>query len=458
MTGRLAAPGRILLVSCYELGHAPHGLAMTAAFLEQAGFHPDAVDLQIDRLDRDRIERAHLIAISVPMHTALRMGIAIARRIREIHPGCHLVMFGLYAPLNADLLRRTGVDSVLGAEHEPELVELARALDRGEPAPGRIAAPLVRLRFPVPSRRGLPALDRYAHLVTGDGEQRAAGYVEASRGCLDQCRHCPVPAVYRGRFFVVDRDAVLDDVDRQVAAGARHITFGDPDFLNGPGHALAIVRELHRRHPELSFDVTAQIVHLLRHRERLAELRELGCAFVVSAVESVEDQVLAALGKQHRRRDFLDALDRCQAADLPLRPTFVPFTPWSTLDGVVELVELCAERDLVDAVAPIQLSVRLLVPPGSLLLEQPALRACFGDLDPEALGHRWHHPDPRMDALAAAIAARCEAALGQGEPPDVTFFAIRDLVRAAAGRAPWRPVDRPRPRRKIPRLSEPWFC
>ncbi len=456
MTPAIREPGGILLVSCYELGHPPHGLAMTAGFLEQAGFDPACVDLQQERLSIERLERAALVAISVPMHTALRMGVAMTRRVRAARPDCHIALFGLYAPLNEQHLRDAGADTVLGGECEPELVELARELAGTGPAAARAAAPLRRMAFPIPSRRRLPLISHYAKLIDPLGNARAAGYTETSRGCLDTCRHCPVPALYGGRFFVIDRDSVLEDIARQVDAGARHITFGDPDFLNGPGHSMAIVRELSRRHPGVSFDITAQVIHLLRDRDHLGELVELGCAFAVTAAESIEDQVLAALAKRHRRADLELALDLCDRNGLAVRPTFLPFTPWSTLEGFCELCEFIAARDLIDAVSPVQLSVRLLVPPGSLLLARPELRARFGPLDPEALSHSWTHPDPRMDELQRAIARQVESAARTGEPSEQTFAAIRGLAYAALAQEP--PEAAPRPRRRVPRLSEPWFC
>src|SRR5262249_24606330 len=154
---------------------------------------------------------------------------------------------------------------------------------------GARAAPVLRrLPFVTPRRDGLPALDRYARLIgPRPGEERVTGYVEASRGCLHRCLHCPITPVYAGRFFVVPLEVVLADAEQQIAAGARHITFGDPDFLNGVGHSMAIARALHEAHPEVTFDVTTKVEHILRHRERIAELAGLGCVFIVSAVESL---------------------------------------------------------------------------------------------------------------------------------------------------------------------------
>ncbi len=460
MSASMRDAGAVLLVSCYELGHAPHGLAVPAAFLRRAGFAPAALDLAIDKIDPAMAARARVIAISVPMHTALRLALAALPRLRAAAPDAAFGFFGHYAVLHAAALRELGAAFTLGGELEEELVSAVRRLE----APGRAgsmpdpATPdvsLARLRFPLPDRTGLPEPGRYAHLIEAGGGERAAGYTEASRGCLDTCRHCPVPAVYRGRFFVVDRETVLADIASQVDAGARHITFGDPDFLNGPRHGLAVVRELHRRFPDVTFDITAQVVHLLRARDNLAELVELGCAFATTAVESLSDRVLAQLAKQHRRAQVETLLELCDAVGLVVRPTFVPFTPWTAMADMVELVDFLAERGLTDRVAPVQLSIRLLVPPGSLLLEGDS-SSWFGPLVPAALGHTWTHPDPRVDQLQRRLAALVDRDAGAGRDPLATMAEIRRLVHAAAGMPALLPP--PRPGHKSPRLSEPWFC
>ncbi|HTE51140.1 MAG TPA: CUAEP/CCAEP-tail radical SAM protein [Kofleriaceae bacterium] len=471
--------GDILLVSCYELGHAPHGLAMAAGFLRRAGFAPALLDLAVMPLDPAAVARARVIAVSVPMHTALRLALAALPRLRELAPGAAIGFFGHYAVLHARALAGLGAAFALGGELEEELCAELAAIERraaGDAAVGDAAgdaaagdaggrAALVKLRFPAPDRRGLPPPSRYAHLEEAGGGRRVAGYTEASRGCLDTCRHCPVPAVYRGRFFVVDRETVLGDVAAQVEAGARHITFGDPDFLNGPRHGLAVARELHRRFPGVTFDVTAQVSHLLRERDHLAELVELGCAFVITAVESLADGVLAALAKRHRRADVERLLDLADAIGMVVRPTFVPFTPWTGLDDMVELVDFLVERDLVDRVAPVQLSIRLLVPPGSLLLAAHP-DGLFGPLDPAALGHAWVHPDPRVDRLQRRIAVLVDRDASAGRDPRETVAEIRGLVHAAAGdpiaaastAATIAAGSARMPGRKSPRMSEPWFC
>ena len=483
-------PGRILLLSCYELGHQPLALALLAAFLERAGFHPALRDLSVAPLDRADVERAALIAISVPMHTALRIGAGVGRRVKAQNPRCHLAYFGHYAFLHAGSLRREcGADSVFGGECEAALVTLAEQLARtgsasaapartgsASAAPARtgpasapaplLAAPplavaphLARLDFPVPSRGGLPGLRHYTHLER-DGERVPAGYVEASRGCLHHCRHCPLPPVYGGRFFVVPAAVVLADIAALVAAGAGHITFGDPDFLNGPGHVLRVVRAMHERFPHVTFDVTTKVSHIVKHRTLFVELAALGCAFVVSAVESLSDRVLAILRKGHTRADVTTALRVLRAARIPLRPTFVAFTPWTTADDYGEILAFVAREGLIDHVDPVQYALRLLVPPGSHLLARPELAPYLGDLDPAAATYRWTHPDPRLDALAAEVALLVATAARRQDDALATFAAISALVHERlgdrSGAAPAFPAARERVR--PPRLTEDWFC
>ncbi len=458
------APGSILLVACYELGRQPLTVAWPAAFLERAGYAPAVLDLSVEPFDVEKVARARLICVSVPMHTALRLGAGLAARVRAVNPRCHLAFYGLYATLNADYLLAHGADSVLSGEVEADLVDLARALaaagaSRAAAArSGAVPGPVLRkLDFPVPSRAALPALKLYAHVDKG-GRLELAGHVEASRGCRHRCRHCPIAPVYGGRFFVVPEAVVLADVRQQVAAGATHVTFGDPDFLNGPTHALRVARALHAEFPHLTFDFTAKVEHLLRHHDRLPELARLGCLFVVTAAESLSDAVLAHLQKGHTRADVLAALDAARGAGITLRPTWVPFTPWTTLDDYRELLAFVERAALVDAIDAVQYGIRLLVPPGSLLLESPAMRPFLGPRVEGAFHHRWTHPDPRMDRLAADVAALVAAAADRREDAALTFQRVAGLADEAAGLAPRAVAATPRERARAPRLTEPWFC
>ncbi|MDE3165339.1 MAG: radical SAM protein [Acidobacteriota bacterium] len=443
---------KVLLVSTYELGRQPFGLASPAAWLRADGHEVTMADVSCSPMPRDAAESADLIGFYLPMHTATRLALRLMERVRHVNPRAHLCAYGLYAPLNARLLRGAGAAAILGGEFESGLAELARQLATGQ-APTRTAPDgIARQNFLVPDRKGLPPLGAYAQLVVPDGTRRV-GYTEASRGCKHLCRHCPVVPVYHGTFRVVQREVVLEDVRRQVAAGAQHITFGDPDFFNGPGHAIPIVEALHREWPWLTYDVTIKVEHLLKHRDGIAALRRTNCAFVTSAVESFEDEMLARLAKGHTRAEFLDALRLMRAAGLPLCPTFLPFTPWTTRESYRAFLREVAALDLAAQVAPIQLAIRLLIPEGSLLLELPEVRARLGLFDPRSLCYPWKNPDPEVDRLCLEIQELIKREEKRRTPRTAIFRAICDL--AGAGELPDLPLES---RATIPYLTEPWYC
>jgi radical SAM superfamily enzyme YgiQ (UPF0313 family) len=443
-------PGAILLVACYELGHQPLTLAWPAAFLERRGYAPSVMDLAVEPFDAEKVRLARVVAVSVPMHTALRLGVRVAERVREINPGCHLAFYGLYATLNADYLKSHGVDSVMAGEVEQDLVDLVEALEAGRPTAARTAPRLDKLPFLQPSRRRLPSLKQYARLER-DGRQELAGYVEASRGCRHLCTHCPIPPVYGGRFFVVPREVVLADVRQLVEAGASHITFGDPDFLNGPGHAFAVAREFHAAFPRVTFDVTAKIEHLLRHRARLGELAGAGCLFIVSAVESLSDTVLTHLAKGHTRADVLEALRAVRATGMTLRPTWVPFTPWATLIDYRDVLDFVEGESLIDGSTPCSSPSACWFP--WLLLAESALRPP-GRLVAQDFTTSGR-TRPRHERLHRAVTSVVRGGEGRRgclrdvrriRPPPTR----PQVCRLAGARALAPAWQRP--------LSEPWFC
>ncbi len=457
---------RVLLVSTYEMGHQPLGLAAPAAVLRSAGHDVDCLDLSVQTPEPGLFAEAELVGISIPMHTASRLGIELARRIRQIDSNLHIAFYGLYASPLHDLLMSSGLaDSVIGGEYEIGLEALARnlACEGGGVLAGVGAVPLFsRQAYLTPDRRGLPHLDDYARLDL-DGDMRLAGYVEASRGCAHTCTHCPITSVYAGRLRLVQKETVLADIDQLVTMGARHITFGDPDFLNALPHSLSIVEELHRRHPDATFDVTIKVEHLLEYEELLPRLRDLGCLFVTSAFESTNDDILSTLQKGHTREDLDQAVAMLDRVGLVLRPTWVAFTPWVSLEDFSELLEFVEHNGLVRHVQPVQYALKLLIPPGSPLIEVVDAQGLLGPLDPDALTYTWSNPDPRIFKLQAEVASIVEAATASeseshGEAYEVTFGKVKHATsRMLTGRDDPTVVV-PQPKRVVPGLTEGWFC
>ena len=425
---------RVLLVSTYDLGRQPFGLASPAAWLRHAGVDVDCVDTSREKLSDERIAAATLVAFYLPMHTATRLAAPLIERVTCVNPSARVAAYGLYAPLNAAWLRERGVNHVLGPEGELELVSLAAETEsengrRVQKDPAYIVdggSFRTRRMTLTPDRAGLPPLNQYAALLMPDGSTRVVGSTDATRGCKHLCRHCPIVPVYNGRFHAIPVDAVLEDIRTQVHAGAQHISFGDPDFLNGPTHARRIVERLATAFPGVTYDATIKIEHLLTHASMLRVLAGTGCLFITSAVESIDDRVLQHLAKGHTRADFIRAVQLCRDAGITLSPTFVAFTPWTTVEGYEELLRTIEELDLAEQVAPIQLAIRLLITSGSPLLALPDIQAVITEFDPASLTWPWRHRDPRVDALQ------------------------RSVMQSVSARS--------KARRAVPHMTEAWYC
>lgn len=457
----------VVLVSTYDLGRQPFGLASPTSWLKEIGASVTCLDLSVEELDDEIIASADLVAFFVPMHTATRLASKALGEVRQINAKAHICFYGLYAPVNESFLRKLGAQTILGGEFETGLSSLVRRLAQvdGSLRQSQVepTISLTHQHFKVPDRGGLPNLDRYAYLQASPTRRLVVGNTEASRGCKHQCRHCPIVPVYNGRFFVISEDVVLEDIRQQVSAGAQHITFGDPDFFNGPKHSIAIVNALHREFPNLTYDVTIKIEHLLKQRHLLPVLHDTGCLFVTSAVESVDAGILKIFDKRHTREDFVEVVSSFRDVGLALKPTFVAFTPWTTLDGYIELLNLVAELDLVDHIAPIQYGIRLLIPAGSKLLDLPEVRSIIQPYRDEALSYPWIHSNPIVDRLWKEVLDIVRAGQAARQDQRDMFGQIWRLAHFARDGARDKPPPVPRPIHPWPgeyvvSLSEPWYC
>ena len=449
---------KVCLISTYDLGHQPFGIASPARWLEDAGAIVNCIDLAVESMDQDAVKFAGLIAIYLPMHTATRLAIAMLPKIQRLNSSAHLAFYGLYATINKDHLRDLGGKTIISGEFEDSLVQLYRRLVNHTFVQNSDSVSLKRQIFRIPKRSNLPNLNNYAKLKIGKDQSIVVGYTEGTRGCKHICRHCPVVPVYNGRFFVVQPDVVMADIRQQVEAGAEHITFGDPDFFNGPGHAIRLVESFHVEFPKLTYDVTIKIEHLLAHREKLRRLAETGCLFVTTAVEEVDDDILGKLDKRHTRADFVEAVYATRAAGLTPSPTFIPFNPWTTLFGVIDLVAMIIELDLIENVAPVQLAIRLLIPRGSRILELAEMKHCISGFDAEKLSYKWMPADPCVDDLHSKVYEAIQLGEREGANRREIFEQVWALAHNACKQAaPALPPERA-DSSPVLAMSEPWYC
>ncbi|MGB7861075.1 MAG: radical SAM protein [Acidimicrobiia bacterium] len=441
---------RVLLLSTYELGRQPIHLASPAASLTKAGHNVKVLDLSVDQLDSDHLKDVDAIGISVPMHTAKRLADSLSVQVKSIRPGLPIAHYGLYASAGDGT---TGADVLIEGEYEPALIKWVASLAVGEPFP-ETTHHTGKSDFSIPLRTGLQDLGQYARLEH-DGKAVVAGAVEASHGCRHRCRHCPIPAVYDGRMRVVPAETVLADMAQLVDLGAGHVTFGDPDFLNAPRHSMDLLREANARFPDLTFDITVKVEHIVHHAGLWTEMAKLGVLFVVSAFESVDEETLEILDKGHSVADMREASQLIRGAGIHIRPTWLPFMPWTQTQHLIDLVEFLDSEDLTSATDPVQLAIKLLIPRGSLLENHPSVVPFLEGYDPGALTWQWRFEHPDVEFLHKELENVAAEASDCGQETHHTLTQMRNVLSAATART-FPPLSAPS--FNVPRLSESWFC
>jgi len=443
------------LISTYEIGRQPFGLASPARWLQADLFEVDTVDCAVQPFPEASAKAADVVAFFLPMYTAARLSIPLIKRVRKLNPECAIVAYGLYAPVNEDFLKRNSVQKIIGGEFEQPLLDFCRSLRSGAPDYSTVIE-LGKQDFVVPLRDNLPEPVKYAQLCEEGCASRITGYTQTTRGCKHVCRHCPIVPVYNGRFRIIQRDVVLADIRQQVERGVQHITFGDPDFFNGPGHVLPILEQFRQEFPNITYDVTIKVEHLLKYEKHLPVLKETGCAFITSAVEAVDDTILRIFDKGHTKADFLTAVEIVKKHQLALNPTFVAFTPWTTLEGYRDMLSVLADADLIDHTASVQLAIRLLIPAGSRLLEVSPIPGLIDEMNEEQLGYIWNHSDERVDFLQQKLMNLLQkSSLSRYAFFSDAWESVNELLQ---DNKPAPNLSKDRHRATIPYLNEPWYC
>ena len=451
----------ILVVSAYEQGQQPGTVATAAAIFDRNGHHVIPLDLSHEGLSDVDLSDVDVLAISCAMHTGTRLGLEFAAKSKARNPNLLVIGYGLYASLMADReVSEDAVDLWVGGEFEAALGEVSSNLADGisrdiSRIDGMGTTPKFdRAGHIVPNRIGLKPPEHYAGARRLDGNV-PVGTVEATRGCAHTCLHCPIPSVYEGKLRLVSPEIVLEDIENHIGHGARHITFTDPDFFNAVPHSFEILREMRRRHPEITFNATIKVEHLIEYEHRLPEMRDLGCLFITSAFESLNDDILDRLKKGHTSQDLELVLRIGSEVDIPIIPTWLPFTPWTSLEDMQTLLRFVYEHDLVSRTPPIQYAIRLLVPPRSLLEDVLRGENRLLEFDDSKLSFKWENPE--VDDLQEDIMKIVE---DSHDSQSETFIA--DTFEQI-----WISVFKdtePVPKRQaetddfVPGLIEAWFC
>src|SRR3989440_3284773 len=402
----------VLLASTFEGGYQPLTLASAATPLVEAGFPVSVLDTYVNGVDTRPLEKADLIAISLPIFDSVQSGLELARQARTLNPDAHITFFGQHATIHAFRLVGKYGDSSVAGEWELPLVGLARraAGDLSAELPGVITAVpqgagdkprhfISRTGMRVPSRHLLPPLTKYPQIQLDKllGAAQVVGSTEIARGCHHTCLYCSVFAAYDGKVVIVPEPVILQDVQNLFDGGITHRTLIDAGFSNPRHYGVRILRQLRQRFPDLTYDMTTRVDHIVENKDMIREMGGLGMRVITSALEFPSQKVLDALNKEVTVEQVEEAVIFLRQAGIKLNPTFIMFNPWIGLEDLVQFHRFCERTGLDQLIDPIQYETRLYLYKGSPLLQLPAVKAL--ELQEHEFHYEWKHPDPRVDEL-----------------------------------------------------------
>ena len=376
---------KILLTSFYDLGKQPKIIAEIVDRYNSAEIDFDFFDFSVEDQNID-LENYDVLGIYAPMHTATILSIEYIKD--KILPN-KMFTFGLYGSVLEDF------NSSIRYIKDIESDELALFLEINDDHQ-------FSLKNNIPNRQIFPDISNYAHLVDGSNNL-IAGSVETTYGCKHSCTHCPVPISFNGTFKTYSLEKIISDVENQVNQGAKHISFNDPDFFNGPIHALKILESLNEKFPSITYDSTIKVEHILKYKKYFKELSSLNMVFVISAFETTNDLVLSILEKNHTSNDLNNSIEISQDFGIDIRPTWMPFSPWTELNDLSNIVNLIEKYKLRETVDPIQLTIKLLIPKHSLIIKKPEINKYLGNYEKNSLSFKWEYENNDVEKLQSSL-------------------------------------------------------
>ena len=427
---------KVLLTSFYDLGKQPKIIAEIVDKYRTDDIQFDIVDFSVNNPDI-KIHEYDALGIYASMHTATVLSIEFLKN--KTLPS-KVFTFGLYGPVLEDFNSSIKYISNIENGELDSFFELKKKTS-------------FSLKNNIPNRDILPDISNYAHLVNGS-ENFIAGSVETTYGCKHSCTHCPIPISFNGSFKTYNLEKILVDVENQVISGAKHISFNDPDFFNGPIHALKVLKNLNTKFPDVTYDSTIKVEHIIKYEKYFKELSSLNMIFVISAFETTNNEVLRILDKNHTNKDLVNAIEISQQNNIDIRPTWMPFSPWTRKNDLIDIIKLIENYKLRETVDPIQLTIKLLIPKHSLILQKSEIKEYLNNYDKNSLSYLWDYRDEEVNELQILLFNYLQDNPHLDEHSQYLGMVkiIENITNSSLI------LDSDYSFKSVPKLSETWFC
>lgn len=381
---------RILFINpCLRPGSSnkilPVGLASVMTYVRQAGFDFDLLDLDMNELDDEAVERfiathPYDVILTGSIVTHYKWMKWLTHVIKKWQPSCLIVMGNSVAGSAPEVfLRHSACDVAVIGEGEITAVEVLRAYKEG-----RAFSEVEGIAYlaedgtfiKTPRRKAcnindLPMVDwspfdveRYLSMGRTafgrryrPGEEPRAMPVSTARGCVFKCTFCHYvfwDDPYRHRSAT----KILEEVRRNIDVyGANYINFWDDLSFSSIKQAEAIADAILAS--GLKFDWSAAVrVDLFGNpatpeedRLRVAsKFRQAGCTSLGFSLESGNQQILEMMNKRIRADYFLEQVRILKRVGITCNISVVFGYPIETAESIKETFDLCLKAGLYPSI------------------------------------------------------------------------------------------------------------